>query len=255
MPEKVSCVSIAKNEQNTISRCLDSVGWMDEIIVVDTGSTDHTVEICHQYGVKVFEIKWTGFGNAKRFAVEQASYDWIFSIDCDEVMTSDLQKKIRRILEQPELFEGYCIKRCTYYLGKQINWCGWNHDYPLRLFNRKYGTFNNAIVHESVCLCGRKGRIEEHLLHYSYPDIKTHISKINHYTELGAKRLLEKGKKSSPVAAYEHGLVKFIKMYFIQQGFLDGIEGLILAIVSAFGVHLKYLKLWQKKRETTLHQQ
>lgn len=120
----------------------------------------------------------------------------------------------------------------------------------MRLFNRKYGTFNDAIVHESVCISGRKGRIEENLLHYSYPDIKTHIEKINHYTELGARRLAEKGKKCSLAAVYGHGLVKFIKMYILQRGFLDGTEGFILAIISAFGVHLKYLKLWQINRKT-----
>lgn len=109
MSLKISCVIIAKNEECNISRCLDSVRWMDEIIVVDTGSTDRTIEICRQYGVKLTEINWTGFGNAKRFAVEQAANDWIFSIDCDEVMTLELQKKIMGILGQPVLYEGYNV--------------------------------------------------------------------------------------------------------------------------------------------------
>ena len=245
MQTKISCVIIAKNEEHTIARCLESVKWMDEIIVVDTGSTDRTREICSQFDVQLFEIAWNGFGKAKQFAVEQATNDWVFSIDCDEEMTPELQKRIKDILSGPITVEGFTVKRRTFYLKRLIQHSGWNRDYPLRFFNKTCGTFNDNILHESVSLSGKKERIEEHLLHYSYPDIETHLEKMRPYTKMAAQQLADKGKKASLTSAFTHGFSKFIKMYFLQLGIFDGAEGLILAVISAFGVYLKYLRLWQ----------
>jgi glycosyltransferase involved in cell wall biosynthesis len=244
--KKLSVTIITKNEEENIKRCLASVTWADEIVVVDSGSTDKTVEICEKYGCKVIQTEWWGFGKTKQFAVNSATYDWIFSIDADEEVTPELAKKIQKLLSQSSLKSGYKVKRQSFYVKQWIRYCGWDRDYPLRLFNRKQGNFNDKLVHESVEIDGDVGKIEKTLKHYTYPNLKSHIDKINKYSDLGAKSLFEKGKQSSIFNALFHSFSKFIKMYVIQKGFLDGKIGFILSYNSAFGVWLKYLKLWEK---------
>ncbi len=248
MKNKISCVIVTKNEQANICRCLQSVQWMDEILVLDSGSVDETVKICKEFGCKVVETEWMGFGKTKRFAVEQAKYDWIFSIDADEEMTTELRETLQQLLQTANPAAGYYIKRRSFYLGKRIRFSGWNRDYPLRFFNRKFGNFNEKEVHESVRIAAPKKNIEDCLLHYTYPTIESHIQKIDLYSTLGAQQLLAKGKQASVFTAVMRGKVKFLKIYILQAGFLDGLEGLVLALISAFGVYLKYLKLWELTR-------
>jgi len=247
MHNPVSVVIIAKNEEHNIGRCLKSVQWADEIVVLDNNSTDSTTEICRQFNCKIIESDWIGFGPLKRKVVDAASHDWIFSIDSDEEVSDRLKDRILKVLEKPQL-NGYRIKRDSFYLGKKIRYCGWDRDYQLRLFNRKYGTFNDKPVHESVSIPGEVGRIEEALFHYTYPKIQSHVEKMNRYSELGLDLLIEKGKSASILSAVLRGIVKFIKMYFFQRGFLDGKVGFVLCYNSAFGVYLKYLKLWEMNR-------
>ncbi|HEX9971690.1 MAG TPA: glycosyltransferase family 2 protein [bacterium] len=247
MPEKLSVTIITKNEQHNIERCLKSVQWADEIVVVDDGSTDRTPEICRQYTPKVIHSDWLGFGLLKQLAVNSATHDWIFSIDSDEEVSELLKNKILNILENPQL-NGFRIKRDSFYLGKKIRHCGWDRDYQLRLFNRKFGNFNDKQVHESVSISGTVGRIEEPMFHYTYPTVQSHIEKMNRYSELGLELLTKKKKTASIGSAVVRGLAKFIKMYFLQRGFLDGKIGFVLCYNSAFGVYLKYLKLWEKNR-------
>ena len=247
MSNPISVTIITKNEQKNIERCLKSVRWANEIIVVDNHSTDKTREICRKYDCKIVETDWQGFGPTKRLAVDAASNDWIFSIDSDEQVSEQLKDRILNILKNPSL-NGYRIKRISYYLGRQIRYCGWDRDYKLRLFNRKFGNFNEKLVHESVSIDGEVGRIAEPMFHYTYPTIQSHIEKMDRYTELGVEQLIKKGKSSSILMAILRGIAKFIKMYLLQRGFLDGKIGFVLCYNSAFGVYLKYLKLWEKNR-------
>ncbi len=184
----------------------------------------------------------------KKMAVDLASNNWIFSIDADEVVSDGLKNKIIEILKSPPA-DAFSIRRESFYLGKKIRHCGWNNDYPLRLFNRQKGNFNEKIIHESVEVSGSKIRLQAHLDHYTYPTIKSHLQKLNHYSHLGATSLLNKGKKGSLSLAFFRGFAKFLKMYFLQFGFLDKKRGLILSINSAFGVFLKYLKLWEMTKK------
>lgn len=246
--EKISAVIITKNEADNIGRCLDSLHWADEIVVVDSGSTDNTMEICRDYGAKVIETEWRGFGKTKQLAVNSAKYDWVFSIDADEEVTPKLADRLKSIRKAGPHASGYRIKRNSFYLGKMIRYSGWNRDYPLRLFNRKYGNFNDKRVHESVKIKGTVGKIEERILHYTYPTISSYIKKMDLYSTLGAELLKDKNKKAGIFKALFHAKIKFIKMYFINLGFLDGKAGLALALNSAFSVYLKYLKLWQMNR-------
>lgn len=246
--QKLSTVIITKNEEHNIRDCLESIQWSDEIIVVDSGSTDDTVNICREMGCKVIESKWLGFGPTKQLAVDSAENDWILSMDADERISEALAKTIKRILSDQIPACGYRINRDSYYLGKLIRFSGWQKDRPLRFFNKKYGRFNDKIVHESVKIEGEIGFIKETILHFPYPDVNTHIDKINRYSSLGAQKLYEKNSTVCLAGIIFRGLFKFIKMYFLRFGFLDGLHGLVLAIISSFGVSLKYLKLWQLNR-------
>lgn len=242
---KISAVIITNNEANNIERCLKSLSWVDEIVVVDSYSKDNTVEICNRYNCKVIQTEWNGFGNTKKFAVDNASNDWIFSIDADEEVTDELKVRILDVLKEPK-YNGFNIKRKSYYLGKEIKYCGWNNDFPLRLFNKNYGNFNSKEVHESVLLNGSKLKIYEPLLHYTYPTISLHISKMNRYTDLSLKEI-DNDKNYSILISILLGVNKFLKMYILQKGFLDGKAGLVLSLNSAFGIYLKYIKVWQQK--------
>ena len=247
MIHPISVVIITKNEEHNIERCLKSVRWANEIVVIDNGSTDRTMDICRKYNCVIKETDWLGFGTLKKMAVDTAKYDWIFSIDSDEEVSEQLKDKILSTLENPTC-NGFRIKRESFYLGKKIRHCGWQRDYQLRLFNRKFGNFNDKPVHESVNISGTVGKIEAPLYHYTYPTVQSHIEKMNRYTELGLDLLIEKKKTASIGGAVLRGLAKFFKMYILQLGFLDGKIGFVLCYNSAFGVYLKYLKLWEKNR-------
>ncbi|BCS99325.1 glycosyl transferase [Desulfoluna limicola] len=244
MKHAVSAVIITKNEEHNLGRCLASLGWVDEIVVVDSGSTDATMTIARSYGAKVLETPWLGFGKTKQLAVDSASNDWVLSIDADEEITETLRRGIESKLVNPGK-QGYRIARRSYYLDRPIRFSGWRSDAPLRLFNRKHGRFNEKIVHESVEMASKPGLIKVHMLHYTFPSISTHLAKIDSYSALGARQLLEKGKKVNLALACLRGVVKFNKMYFLKLGFLDGKEGFVLAVISSFGVTLKYLRLWE----------
>lgn len=246
MRQKLSAVLITKDEENNIKRCLSSITFADEIVVVDSGSTDNTVKICNEFGCIVLSADWMGFGPTKKYAVDNATYDWILSVDADEVVSESLKEEISRLLEAPP-DKAFGIKRKSYYLGKQINYCGWDNDYPLRLFNRKYGNFNDKPVHESVVVNCDRDRIDSPLYHYTYPTIKSHIYKINKYSELSSGELIKENKRYSVVSSILFGINKFLKMYILKRGFLDGKAGLILCINSAFGVYLKYIKTWKTR--------
>lgn len=242
---RLSVTIITKNEEANIRRCLDSLNWADEIVIVDSGSTDDTLAIAEEYDCRIVTSEWLGFGRTKQLAVDHAMHDWILSVDADETVTPELKESILKIIGEEALEHGYRIRRVSFYLQKRINHSGWSSDYPKRLFNRKYGCFNDKEVHESVQIDGAVGRIEEPLLHFTYPTVESHIQKINRYTSLAAEALYREGKTATLIEALIRAKLKFLKMYIIRAGFLDGKEGFILALNSAYGVFLKYLKLWK----------
>lgn len=239
--EKVTATIITKNEEDNIERCLKSLDWVDEIVILDSGSTDGTLEICSRYDTKIINTEWLGFGKTKKTAVNEASNTWIFSIDADEEVSSELKSKTKSILTQPS-HAGYKIKRHSYFLGKRIKYCGWSSDYPLRLFDRTKGNFNEKEVHESVEVQGSVGTINEPLIHYTYPTIGIQITKLNRYSDLQAQEFINSGKYYSILSAMFFCIIKFITMYFIRLGFLDGRAGFILCYNTAFSVYLKYIK-------------
>jgi len=246
--EKLSVTIVTKNEAGNIARCLEAVKWADEILVVDSGSSDGTLDICWNFGCTIIETKWMGFGKTKKLAVEKAKYDWILSIDADEVVSQVLKDKILDILKKPK-FTGYKINFISFYLDKKINHCGWKNGYKLRLFNRNHGNYNERILHEFVELDSEPGIIEEPVFHYSYNTIAKHFEKMNAYSDLASMQKFERKKTSTIIAAVLKGCLQFIKMYIFQLGFLDGRHGLVLALNSAVGIYMKYIKLWEKNNE------
>jgi len=245
----VSVVMIVKNEAKIIRPCLESASWADEIVVLDTGSEDNTVQICTEMGAKVFHLdKWEGFGKARQTAVKNATNDWIFSLDADEYASNKLISEISHLRNNGFGYSAYRIEAKSYYLGKKINYCGWQNESHISLFNRRKGTYNDAVVHESLILTGEVSRLKGIVHHHTYPTKDTHINKMIRYGELGAMKLKSMGKRSNPLKALLRGAFTFVKMYILRLGFLDGAHGFSLCKTTAWGTWYKYQRLWQLKK-------
>jgi glycosyltransferase involved in cell wall biosynthesis len=240
----LSVIIITKNEAFHIGRCLDSVSWADEIIVLDSGSEDNTVEICQRYTDKVFITDWPGFGIQKQRALDYALGDWVFSIDADEVVSPELKAEIQAAMVE-SLVNGYVIPRLSIYCGKQMRHGGWYPDYVLRLFKRDKGCFTDNVVHEHIVLKGDVGQLSVPILHDAFIDLDEVLHKVNSYSSLGANMLYKKKVSSSLSKAIFKALWTFISTYWLKAGFLDGQQGLMLAISNAEGSYYKYLKLWE----------
>jgi len=238
----LSVILITKNEAELVGQCLASVEWADEIIVVDSGSTDATVEICRRYTDKVFVTDWPGFGPQKNRALAMATGDWVLSIDADEEVTPALAREIQHVLEQPAA-QGYALPRLSSYCGRFMRHSGWWPDPVLRLFKRNAGSFTDARVHERVEVEGPVQTLDETLLHHSYRSLDQVLHKVNHYSHEGALALQAKGRRAGLSTAIGHGLWSFIRTYIFKAGFLDGREGFILAVSNAEGTYYRYLKL------------
>lgn len=239
----LSIIIIAKNEEKNLERSLKAVQGMGEIILVDSGSTDNTRAVAERFGAQVFDIDWQGFGRAKKFAQEKANGNWILSVDADEVVTSPLREEILAIVGKSDSKAGYEIARLTNFMGKWIYHSGWYPDYVLRLFRRDIGAFTDSLVHESVNLSGPVGRLNNSLLHYSYPDISVYLRKLDRYTSLGAEELRRQGRKFHIHQLLLKPPASFFRHYLTGAGFLDGLEGFLIAGLSAYGTFIKYVKL------------
>lgn len=240
---KLSVVIITKNEEHNIRRCLESVKWADEIILIDSKSTDKTVEIAVEYGAKIFTIEWKGYGPAKQEGVNNASGEWILSIDADEEVTPELAVEIKKCLAADEGFDGYLINRHTNFMGKWINHCGWYPNYLLRLFRQGTGNFNDAVIHEKVEISGKTRELKSELLHYSYSNLEDYLERLNQYSTIGAEVALKSGKKAGNFDIVFRPIISFIDHFLTHQGFQDGIEGFIISAMSSMAVMAKYVKL------------
>ncbi len=251
----LSVVVITKNEEKNIARCLESVKWADEIIIIDSNSTDSTIDIARKYTNKILTIEWTGFGNAKREGVSEARFEWILSIDADEVITPLLKEEIIKVVstqvekkDNPNI-SGYYINRKTNFLGKWINHSNWYPDYVLRLFKKDEGNVNTATIHEAVIVDGATAYLKNDMHHFSYPTFELYLEKFNLYTTMGAEKAFQEKKKPNIADITVRPLASFLKHYIIKQGFRDGYEGFIISIFSSLSVFVKQIKLFQIYRE------
>jgi len=249
---KISSIIIAKDEEKNIRRCIESqLGCIDEIIlVIDSRTTDSTALIASNYpSVKVEIRDWEGYAQTKKFAVDSASYNWIFWIDADEEITPALADEMKEFKLSEPVYEVYDVARRAYFLGKWIKHSGWYPGRICRLFNRKNAGFSDKEVHENLVFSGERGHLHNDLNHYTDPDISHYFEKFNNYTSLAASELLRNNKKASFADIFLRPVFLFVKMYVIKKGFLDGFHGFVLAMFSAFYVFVKYTKLWEAERK------
>lgn len=246
----LSVIIITKNESEHIGLCLASVSFADEIIVLDSGSEDNTVELCKQYTDKVFQTDWPGFGPQKQRALDKATGDWVFSIDADEAVSQELRAEIEQVMQNGDA-DGFEIPRLSNYCGRAIKHGGWWPDHVLRLFKRNKGQFTSDLVHERIIVTGKIERLENPLLHDSFVNPAEVLDKINSYSSLGAKKLYEKGKRTCIAEAIIRGLWTCFRTYVIKASFLDGRQGLMLAISNGEGSYYKYVKLLDLQHKMT----
>jgi glycosyltransferase involved in cell wall biosynthesis len=238
----LSVVIIAKNEIDKIRECLESVQWANEIVVLDSGSTDGTVKICREFTDKVFETDWPGMGPQKNRALEKATGDWVLSIDADERVPSELRREIELAMASGQ-YQAYEIPRLSYYCGQRIRHSGWWPDYTPRLFRRGVGQFGKDLAHDGLKTQVPVGYLRSPIIHYSFDNFEDVLNKMNWFSTQGAKTLLEAGKSSSLLKAVGRGIWAFIRTYIFRAGFLDGRKGFMLAISNAEGTYYKYVKL------------
>lgn len=243
----VSVIVITKNEEHNIDECLESIRWADEIIIVDAESNDKTVEIAKRYTNKIFVQPWMGFAAAKQFAVEQAKNKWIFWLDADERVLAELANEIQKLIPTNPGHAAFTVARRAYFLGRWIKHSGWYPGRVARLFHKERAVFNSAAVHEGLDVHGSVGQLKNDLLHYTDPNIFHYFAKYNRYTTLAADEAFEKKKKSRLADLLIRPIWMFVKMYIVRAGFLDGIQGLLLALFSSSYVFTKYAKLWEKE--------
>jgi glycosyltransferase involved in cell wall biosynthesis len=251
----LSAIVITKNEEKNIRECLESVKWVNEIVIVDAGSKDRTVEIAKEFTRKIFNCPWDGYGAAKNYGLSQCTGDWVVSIDADERVTPELQKEILSVLSSADQkVAAMSMPRRANFLGTWIYHCGWYPGRITRVFRRSAGRFTEERVHEGLKIQGVTVSLHSDLLHFTDPDLKHYFEKFNKYTSLAAEELTERKKRFSLVKLVLNPFWVFVKMYIFRLGFLDGIPGLILCVLSANYVFTKYAKLWecsvQKERVT-----
>ena len=239
----LSVIIITKNEAANIRACLESVAWADEIIAVDSGSTDDTVSICKAMGARVYvHADWQGFGQQKNRALNYATKDWVLSIDADERVTPELREELIQAMNEG-CASGYYLPRLSQFCGALIHHSGWYPDYVLRLFKRDAGRFSDNLVHESVLLTGRTAKLKSPLSHYSYLTIDDVERKVEHYSTAAAQQMFQSGKQSNWLDAALRAGWAFVRTYVLRLGVLDGSAGWNIARMNARTTYLKYRKL------------
>jgi glycosyltransferase involved in cell wall biosynthesis len=242
---KVTVTVITRDEAGNIAAALQSVSWADEIVVVDSGSTDDTVAIARKLATRVEVRDWPGYGAQKNYAAGIASNDWILSLDADERVSPELAREIRELLAGVPAARGYRIPRVAWYLGRWIRSTDWYPDYQLRLYDRRAGKWNSRRVHESVALEGVPGQLRHELHHYAYRDLSHHLATIDRYTTLAAEQWLAEGRTTNSFELFFHPRFAFIRNYLLRGGIKDGAPGLLVSKLNSYYVFLKLAKLWE----------
>ena len=240
---------ITLNEAANIDACRASADFAGEVIVVDSGSADATVDIARARGARVMTREWPGYSAQKNFAADQASHDWILSVDADERITPELAAEVRQIVERNPSEAGYRIPRVTFHLGRWIRTTDWYPDPQLRLYHRKRANWPAKLVHESVAATGAVGRLSGELQHFAYRDLSHHYATMDRYTTLAAEEMRAKGRHAGFVDLALHPWAAFVRNYFLKRGIFDGVPGFIISVMNSYYVFLKFAKLWILNRE------
>jgi glycosyltransferase involved in cell wall biosynthesis len=239
---QISATIITLNEQGNIARAIESLRCADEVLVIDSGSSDRTIESAAKLGARVVESPWRGYAGQKNFAAGQAAHDWVLSIDADEALSEALEAEIWQIKKNGPRYDAYTMPRMAQYLGRWILHSGWYPDRKVRLYDRRQAHWVGDFVHESVQVEGRIGHLQCNLLHYTCNSLSEHLRTMDRYTTLAAEELVAQGRKIQWPDLVFDPLWTFLRTYFLQAGFLDGIEGLTIAFMAAFYNFLKNAK-------------
>ncbi len=240
---KISVIVITKDEERNIIDCLKSVEWADEIIVVDSESTDRTIELAKQFSDKIFTRKWEGYVSQKRYALSLATNEWVLSLDADERITPELKQEILNLTFKN--FSGYKIRRKNFLLKKEITSCGWEKDYQLRLMKKDKTSFSDRLVHEKFIVDGEVSTLKNPMLHYTFSSFSDYLNKINYYTSLKAQELFKKKKRVGAWTIFSHTVSAFFAFYIFRKGFKDGVYGLIISFLHSVSTMMNYVKLWE----------
>ena len=257
--ETITAIIMTFNEEHNIQGCLESLGWVDELIVADTGSTDRTVELSREYTETILNLPWYGYGQTRNLALQEASSDWILFVDADERVTVELKEAILGVLASRDYrFSAYRIPRRSNFIGRWIKGCGWYPGYVVRLSRKDYGKYTEVTVHEHLEVEGKTATLKQDLIHYTDPDLEYYFKKFNLYTTLAADDMIRAGRKPRLHHLLFRPPATFFKMYFLKRGFSDGFEGFILCVFSAFYVFTKYAKAifaWKLKKDGSADQE
>ena len=241
---RISVSIITKNAMPRLRETLESVKWADEIIVLDSGSSDDTVEVAKEYTDKVFETDWPGFGVQKQRGLDKCGGDWLISIDADEVVTPVLKEEILTAINNaPKGVNGFEFPRLSFLCNQPVHHSGWRPDYVLRVFRKGFVQYSPDLVHERPVIEGKTNKLSNDLIHYSYDSVDSLIQKANSYSTLGAQQLYDRGKKATITKAVFKGVWAFIRTYFLRRGILDGKHGLLIAVANTEATFYKYAKL------------
>lgn len=246
---KISATVITLNEERHIAEALESLSWADEIVVVDSGSTDSTVEIARRYTDRVVVAEWPGYAAQKNRAAAEASHDWIFSLDADERVTPELAGAVERARGREPEARGFRVARRAWYVDRWVRHGGWYPDWQVRLYDRRAARFAGDFVHESVKIEGQVSTLDGDLLHYTVESLSDHHKRIDRYTTLAAEALAARGRRFSAARAILQPPVTFLQTYLLKQGFRDGAAGLAIAGFAAYYVFLRQVKLWERSRQ------
>ena len=251
VPTKLSVTVITWNEASNIGAALASVAWADEIIVVDSHSTDETAAIARQHTDRVFVRDWPGYIEQKNHAASLASHDWILSLDADERVTPALAAEIKALLADERRADAFRMPRVTWYLGRWIRTTDWYPDYQLRLYDRRTAMWTGRYVHETLTVRGVTGQLRGELQHYTYRDLAQHLEKIERYATLAARQMHEEGKSAGLLQIACRPPYAFLRNYLFHGGIRDGVAGFIISGLNACYVFLKYAKLWELDHRPT----
>lgn len=249
--QSLSVIVTTWNESVNLPDCLESVGWADDVLVVDSGSTDDTREIAERFGARVLVHPYHSAGAQKNWALPYARSAWVLVLDADERVAPELESEILGVLRQDGPLDGYFLRRRSFFLGHPIRFCGWQNDRVLRLFRNGRGRYDDRLVHEKLRLDGPSGTLHAPLLHYTYRSFADYMDRLNRYSERGAHDLQLAGRKPSVWALVFRPPARFARMYLFQLGLLDGVWGLIVCTLGAYSVWLKYARVFEKATPPT----
>ncbi|MDM7997358.1 MAG: glycosyltransferase family 2 protein [Acidobacteriota bacterium] len=248
--EPISATVIACDEERNIEAALQSLSWANEIVVVDSGSTDGTLEICRRYTDRILHRDWTGYVDQKNFAVENARNPWIFSLDADERVSPELRDEILRLADRGFSRSGYRVPRMAFFMGRWIRHGEWYPDFQLRLFDRTKGKWEGGNVHESVKIIGAPGFLKGNIHHFTYHNLSDYLRRLEIYSNLAAVDYKQRGKRATARTLLFNPTAAFFKAFVMKRGFLDGTPGFAVAVMGAVSVFFKYAKLYELTKAT-----